>query len=59
MAKGTQSIVVACDGSEHSLHAAKMAAELAKATGNSLKLLTVFPGSKAEADYQWRMAQRP
>lgn len=48
MAKGTPSIVVACDGSDHSLHAAKMAAELAKATDQPLKLLTVFPGSKAE-----------
>jgi len=48
MANGTQSIVVACDGSEHSSHAAKMAAELAKATGQSLKLLAVFPGTKLE-----------
>lgn len=48
MGKGTQGIVVACDGSEHSLHAAKMAAEMAKATGQSLKLLTVFPGSRLE-----------
>lgn len=48
MANGTQSIVVACDGSEHSSHAAKMAAELAKATGQSLKLLAVFPGTRVE-----------
>ena len=48
MANGTHSIVVACDGSEHSSHAAKMAAELAKATGQSLKLLAVFPGTRVE-----------
>ena len=48
MANGTQSFVVACDGSEHSLHAARMAAEFAKATGQSLKLLAVFPGTKVE-----------
>ncbi|SNC64909.1 Nucleotide-binding universal stress protein, UspA family [Marinobacter sp. es.048] len=48
MANGTQSFVVACDGSEHSLQAAKMAAELAKATGQSLKLLAVFPGTRVE-----------
>ncbi len=48
MANVTRSIVVACDGSKQSLHAAEMAAELAKATGHPLKLLTVFPGSKAE-----------
>lgn len=48
MAKGTPSIVVACDGSEHSSHAAKMAAELAKATGQPLKLLAVFPGTRVE-----------
>lgn len=48
MAKVTPSIVVACDGSEQSLHAAKLAAELAKAMGHPLKLLSVFPGSKAE-----------
>lgn len=44
----TPSIVVACDGSDHSLHAAKVAAGLAKATGQPLKLLTVFPGSRVE-----------
>ncbi|MGM0569267.1 universal stress protein [Marinobacter sp.] len=44
----TSTIVVACDGSKHSSHAAKFAGELAKATGQPLKLLTVFPGSKAE-----------
>lgn len=48
MSTDTKSIVVACDGSEHSLHAAKMAADLAKATGQTLKLLAVFPGSKVE-----------
>lgn len=48
MASDTSCIVVACDGSDQSLHAAKMAANLAKATGQSLKLLTVFPGSKVE-----------
>jgi len=44
MANVTPSIVVACDGSDQSL----MAAELAKATGHPLKLLSVFPGSKVE-----------
>ena len=48
MSTNTPSIVVACDGSEHSLNAAKMGADLAKATGKPLKLLAVFPGSKAE-----------
>lgn len=48
MSKQTPNIVVACDGSEHSLNAARMAAELSKATGHPLKLLTVFPGSRAE-----------
>ncbi|MCL7944202.1 universal stress protein [Marinobacter sp. ATCH36] len=48
MTNVTKNIVVACDGSEQSSHAAKMAADLAKATGHPLKLLTVFPGSKAE-----------
>lgn len=48
MAKKTPSIVVACDGSEHSLNAARVAAELAEATGHPLKLLTVFPGTRAE-----------
>mgnify|MGYP001272113405 CR=1 FL=1 len=48
MANGNQSIVVACDGSEHSSHAAKMAAEFAKATSQPLKLLAVFPGTKLE-----------
>lgn len=41
-------IVLACDGSEQSLHAAEMAADLAQATGQPLKLLSVFPGSRAE-----------
>ncbi|NMT64227.1 universal stress protein [Marinobacter orientalis] len=48
MAKATPCIVVACDGSEQSIHAAKMAADLAKATGHPLRLLSVFPGSKAQ-----------
>lgn len=48
MSNQTPSIVVACDASEHSQKAASMAADLAKATGQPLKLLTVFPGSKAE-----------
>lgn len=48
MANVNPSIVVACDGSKQSLQAAKMAAELAKATSQPLKLLTVFPGSRAE-----------
>jgi nucleotide-binding universal stress UspA family protein len=42
------SIVVACDGSDQALQAAKMSAELAKSTGYTLKLLSVFPESKAE-----------
>lgn len=46
MDKGSPSIVVACDGSEQSLTAAKMAAELAEAMGHPLKLLTVYPASK-------------
>lgn len=48
MPKHTPSIVVACDGSEQSSKAAKMAAEFAQALGCPLKLLTVFPGSRAE-----------
>lgn len=48
MSKHTPSIVVACDGSKQALNAANMAANLAKATGQPLKLLTVFPGSRAE-----------
>ncbi|WP_298449150.1 universal stress protein [uncultured Marinobacter sp.] len=48
MAKVTSGIVVACDGSEHSLEAARMAAELAKAMGQPLKLLSVFPSSRVE-----------
>ncbi|MGM0769052.1 MAG: universal stress protein [Pseudomonadota bacterium] len=48
MANVTSSIMVACDGSDQSLQAAKMAAELAQATGLPLKLISVFPGSKAE-----------
>lgn len=48
MPKNTSNVVVACDGSEHSLQAAKMAANLAKALEQPFKLLTVFPGSQAE-----------
>ena len=48
MANATSSIVVACDGSEHSFKAVKMGSELAKATGQPLKLLTIFPHSKVE-----------
>jgi nucleotide-binding universal stress UspA family protein len=48
MATHTPSIVVACDGSAHSLNAAKVAAQLSKALNHPLKLLTVFPGSRAE-----------
>ncbi|WP_100638211.1 universal stress protein [Marinobacter salexigens] len=48
MAKVTSGIVVACDGSDHSLEAARMAAELAKATSQPLKLLSVFPSSRLE-----------
>jgi nucleotide-binding universal stress UspA family protein len=48
MTNVTSSIVVACDGSDQSLQAAKMAATLAKATGQSFKLLSVFPGPKTE-----------
>jgi nucleotide-binding universal stress UspA family protein len=48
MANNNSSIMVACDGSDQSLQAAKIAAELAQATGHPLKLLSVFPESKAE-----------
>ena len=48
MANVTPTIVVACDGSDQSLQAAKMAADLAKATGHPLKLLSVFPDSTVE-----------
>jgi len=48
MSDTISAVVVACDGSEHSSRAAKVAADLAKATGHPLKLLTVFPGSRAE-----------
>ncbi|WP_040886852.1 universal stress protein [Marinobacter santoriniensis] len=48
MANVTPGIVAACDGSEHSSKAAKMAAELAHATGRPLRLLTVFPHTKLE-----------
>ena len=46
MTNVTPSIVVACDGSVQSLQAAKMAADLAKATGHPFKLLSVFSRSK-------------
>lgn len=48
MGNVTSSIVVACDGSAHSAEAARMAAGLAKATGQSLKLLSVFPSARLE-----------
>ena len=48
MSDTISAVVVACDGSEHASRAARMAADLAKATGHPLKLLTVFPGSRAE-----------
>jgi len=48
MAKDPACIVVACDGSKHSAEAARMAALLAKATGQPLKLLTVFSGARIE-----------
>ncbi|MEQ9546954.1 MAG: universal stress protein [Marinobacter sp.] len=48
MDKGSQSIVVACDGSDQSLTAAKMAADLADATGHPLKLLAVSSYSKTD-----------
>lgn len=48
MANVTQSIAVACDGSDQSLQAAKMAANLAKATGQPWKLLAVFPQLQVE-----------
>ncbi|WP_417531154.1 universal stress protein [Marinobacter lipolyticus] len=48
MDKGSQSIVVACDGSDQSLSAVKMAADLADATGHPLKLLAVSPYSQTE-----------
>ncbi|OEY65562.1 universal stress protein [Marinobacter sp. X15-166B] len=44
----TTNIVVACDGSDHAVHAARLAADLARATGQPLKLLSVFPGSRYE-----------
>lgn len=48
MANTTPSIVAACDGSEQSSIAVKMAAELANATGHPLKLLTIYPHTKVE-----------
>lgn len=44
----THGFVVACDGSNHSAGAAKVAAELAKATGQPFKLLTVFSSARIE-----------
>lgn len=49
MDKDSPSIVIACDGSAQSLSAAKMAADLADATGRPLKLLAVSPYSQTEA----------
>ncbi|WP_166263532.1 universal stress protein [Marinobacter caseinilyticus] len=47
MDKESPSIVVACDGSDQSLDAADLAADLAEATGKPLKLLSVYPYSKS------------
>ncbi|MBW4934128.1 universal stress protein [Marinobacter sp. F4206] len=47
MDKGSPVFVVACDGSVQSVHAAKMAAQLAEALGGPLTLLSVFPYSKS------------
>ncbi|MEQ5836286.1 universal stress protein [Marinobacter sp. NFXS9] len=47
MENDSPSIVVACDGSEQSLSAARMAGKLVEATGYPLKLLTVYPFSKS------------
>lgn len=49
MAKDSPSFVIACDGSSQSLSAAKMAADLAEATGHPLKLLAVSPYSQSAA----------
>lgn len=48
MADRQACIVIACDGSGHSENVAKAAANLANALGQPIKLLTVFPGSRAE-----------
>lgn len=48
MKNAIESIVIACDGSDQSFQASRMAADLAKATSRPLKLLAVFPGSKVE-----------
>ncbi|MDI9244262.1 universal stress protein [Marinobacter sp. CHS3-4] len=48
MSKKQASVIIACDGSGHSENVAKTAATLAKALDLPLKLLTVFPGSRAE-----------
>ncbi|BES70069.1 universal stress protein [Marinobacter nanhaiticus D15-8W] len=47
MDKGSSSIIVACDGSDQARSAAKLGGSLASALGQPLKLLTVFPESKA------------
>ncbi|MEO9522199.1 MULTISPECIES: universal stress protein [Marinobacter] len=47
MDKDSPCIVVACDGSEQSLSAAKLASDLAEAMGHPLKLLTVYPYAKS------------
>ncbi|PAV26842.1 nucleotide-binding universal stress UspA family protein [Tamilnaduibacter salinus] len=48
MGQTSSSIVVACDGSDQSANAAALAADLASATGQSLRLLSVFPSTQAE-----------
>lgn len=48
MADVISGFVAACDGSNHSIEAAKMAAQLAKASGQPLKLLSVFPNPRLE-----------
>lgn len=48
MSNQTPCIVVACDGSEHSIRAAKMGENLANALNQPLKLMAIFPGTKAE-----------
>lgn len=48
MEKVTPGFVVACDGEAHSVNAARLASKLAKATGQPVKLLTVFPRRKVE-----------
>ncbi|MEA1081066.1 universal stress protein [Marinobacter qingdaonensis] len=42
-------LVVACDGSDQSLKAVKLAARLAEATGQPLKLLAIYPYAKSSS----------